>query len=145
MPLGQIGLGYKGTALAMIIDVFAGPLLGYLTTMTHPFKRRGVFLGAINLEAFTDVEDFKNNMDDLIRDIKSSKKADGFEEILIPGEPEWRELEKRSREGIFIDDDTYREIMKTGEEMGLDTSKYQGKPGKLKITHPSYTLKQRYE
>jgi uncharacterized oxidoreductase len=145
MPLGQTGLGYKGTALAMIIDVFAGPLLGYFTTIAHPFKRRGVFFGAINLEAFTDVDEFKNNMDEVIRDIKSSKKAEGFDEIMIPGEPEWRELEKRSKEGIFIDDDTYQEILKTAEEMGLDTSKYKGKPGKLKITHPSYTLRQRYK
>jgi len=62
-----------------------------------------------------------------------------------PGEPEWREQERRLREGIYIDDEIYRRILDTAEKVGVDTTKYKGKPGRLEITHPSYTLKDRYE
>ena len=145
LPLGQDGLGYKGMALNMIIDILSGPLLGYRATKAGPFQRRGVFLGAINIEAFTPLDVFKEGVDAMIEDLKSSRLAPGFEEITVPGEPEWREQERRLREGIYLDDEVYRRILDTAEKVGVDTSGYQGKPGKIEITHPSYTLKDRYE
>ena len=144
LPLGQAGLGYKGMALSMIIDILAGPLLGFKAAQVHPFRRRGVFLGAINVEAFTEIDAFKENVDAVIADLKDSRLASGFEEIMVPGEPEWRELERRRREGIYLDDEIYRRILDTAEEVGLDHRRYKGRPGKARITHPSYTLKQRY-
>jgi uncharacterized oxidoreductase len=144
LPLGQTGLGYKGMALSMIIDVLAGPLLGLSATKAHPFKRRGVFLGAIDIETFTSLEKFKEDIDNMIADLKSSRLAEGFEEILIPGEPEWREQERRLKEGIYLDDSIYQDILETAKKVGVDTSKFEVKPGKTEISHPSYTLKHQY-
>ncbi|MGD2200944.1 MAG: Ldh family oxidoreductase [Candidatus Bathyarchaeota archaeon] len=143
-PLGQEGLGYKGMTFSMILNVLAGPLLGHVVTQAHSFKRCGVFLGAIDIEAFVPVETFKEGIDALIDDMKSSRLAEGFEEILIPGEPEWRQLEKRRKEGLYLDDEIYQRILETAESKGVDTSRYRGRPGKLEITHPSYTLEDRY-
>lgn len=146
LPLGQKGLGYKGMALSMMIEILAGPLLGIIAEPdTHPFERRGVFLGAINIEAFTDLKTFKQSMDSIISDLKSSRLANGFEEILVPGEPEWREMERRKREGVFLDDEIFQRILDTAKQFNLDPSKYEAKPGKLEVTHPSYTLKDKYE
>ncbi len=47
--------------------------------------------------------------------VKSSKLAEGFSEILIPGEPERRERERRERDGIPVDDETWRQIRETAE------------------------------
>jgi uncharacterized oxidoreductase len=145
LPLGQKGLGYKGMALSLLIDILAGPLMGYFVTQAHPLKRRGVFFGAINVDAFTPVEEFKMGVDEIITDIKSSKLAENFEEILMPGEPEWREYNRRMKEGIFIDDSIYDKIMETASNVGVDTSLYEGKSGKVSITHPSYKLTDRYQ
>jgi len=144
LPLGQTGLGYKGMALSMIIDVLAGPLLGLSATKGHPFRRRGVFLGAIHVETFTSLDKFKEGIDNMIADVKSSRLAEGFEEILIPGEPEWREQERRLKEGIYLDDSIYQDILETARKVGVDTSKYEAEPDKAEITHPSYTLKHQY-
>jgi LDH2 family malate/lactate/ureidoglycolate dehydrogenase len=145
LPLGQIGLGYKGMALSMIIDILTGPLLGLLAEPGfHAFKRRGVFLGAIDIEAFTEIDDFIESIDSMITDLKSSRLAEGFDEILIPGEPEWREMEYRKREGIPLDEAIFNNILDTINKLGLDPSKYEIKKGKLEINHPSYTLKQKY-
>jgi LDH2 family malate/lactate/ureidoglycolate dehydrogenase len=142
LPLGQTGLGYKGMALAMIIDIFSGPLIGVF--QGGEWERRGVFFGAINVEAFTSIEEFKKNVDAVIADTKSSDLAPGFKEILTPGEPEWREQERRLKEGIFLDDVIYQQILDTAAKVGVDTFKYKGKAGEAEVTHPSYTLKQRY-
>ncbi|MCW3991840.1 MAG: Ldh family oxidoreductase [Candidatus Bathyarchaeota archaeon] len=144
LPLGQTGLGYKGMALSMVIDILGGPLLGLGAAQVHAFRRRGVFLGAINIEAFTPIDQFKECMDDIIVDLKSSRLAGGFEEILMPGEPEWREMERRKREGIFLDDGIYQRILNTAKTLGVNVSKFKGTLGKTDITHPSYTLKYRY-
>jgi len=144
LPLGQAGLGYKGMALSLMVDILAGPLLGLSAVEVHPFKRRGIFLAAIDVEAFTPIDQFKEAMDSVIDDLKSARLARGFDEIMVPGEPEWREQERRLREGIYLDDPIYRDILKTAKELGVDTSKYKGRPGKIEVTHPSYTLKHRY-
>jgi LDH2 family malate/lactate/ureidoglycolate dehydrogenase len=145
LPLGQTGLGYKGMALSMIIEILTGPLLGLIAEAgTRSFERRGVFLGAINIEAFTTIEVFKVSIDTMISDLKSSRLAEGFEEILIPGEPEYREEERRKGEGIYLDDSVYEKILDTANKLGVQLNEYETKPGKLEIKHPSYTLKQRY-
>lgn len=145
LPLGQTGLGYKGMALSMMIETLTGPLLGLIATPgTQPFRRRGVFLGAIDIEAFTEIEVFKKSVDFMISDLKSSRLAEGFDEILVPGEPEWREEKRRKRDGIYLDDSIYDRIYETAKKLGLQPDKYKVRPGKLEIKHPSYTLKQKY-
>jgi len=144
LPLGQTGLGYKGMALAMVIDVFSGPLLGTFKSETGPYQRRGVFFGVINIEAFTPLEEFKKGVDGIIANLKASKLAPGFKEILSPGEPEWREQQRRLKEGIFLDDPIYQTVLDAATKLGVDISKYKGKAGTAEITHPSYTLKERY-
>jgi uncharacterized oxidoreductase len=145
LPLGQTGLGYKGMALSMIIDILAGPLMGYVINQDHAFKRRGVFLGAIDPEAFTTIDKYMEGVDELVDYLKSSRLAKGFDEILVPGEPEWRQMDKRRKEGIFLDDEIYQRILDTAEGLGVEVSRYQGKAGKLEVTHPSYILKNKYE
>jgi len=144
LPLGQPGLGYKGMALSMMINILAGPLLGHVVTQAHAFRRCGVFLGAIDPEAFTPLETFKEGMDALISDMKSSRLAEGFDEITVPGEPEWRTMERRLKEGIYLDDEIYGRILDTAKRLGVSTMGYEGKPGKESVVHPSYTLKDMY-
>jgi LDH2 family malate/lactate/ureidoglycolate dehydrogenase len=144
LPLGQTGLGYKGMALSMIIDLLAGPLLGYTITKDQAFKRRGVFLGAINIEALTAFKQYEEGVDVLLADLKSSRKAEGFDEIMYPGEPEAREMKKRLVEGLYLDDEIYSRILETARTVGVDTSEYKGELKNVKITHPSYTLGYKY-
>ena len=62
---------------------------------------------------------FDQDVDQLVDYVKSSKLAEGFNEILIPGEPEQRERERREREGISVDEETWRQICRTGERYGV--------------------------
>jgi uncharacterized oxidoreductase len=143
LPLGQTGLGYKGYALSFVEQIFTGPLIGAVKRAGF-VRTGGVLFQVINIEAFVPLDEFKQDVDDLITDIKSSKLAPGFKEILIAGEPEWREQGRRLKEGIFIDDSIYQQILDTAKRVGVDIEPYKGKAGAAEVTHPSYTLKDRY-
>jgi uncharacterized oxidoreductase len=144
LPLGQPGLGYKGMALSLMVNILAGPLLGHVETSGHAFRRCGIFLAAIDPGAFTQMETFRAGMDALVSDVKSSRLAEGFDEIMVPGEPEWRTMERRRKEGIYLDDEIYGRILETAERLGVGTAGYEGRLGRESEVHPSYSLKYRY-
>jgi len=57
---------------------------------------------ALNIACFTDLKEYKARVDDLIDSIKALPKADGFDEILMPGELEERRCVERMTTGIPI-------------------------------------------
>ena len=65
-------------------------------------------------------EEFKKRIDFMIQDIKSSAKRPGFNEILLPGEPEWIEEEKARKEGVYLDDPWWQSIVDTAKELGIN-------------------------
>jgi LDH2 family malate/lactate/ureidoglycolate dehydrogenase len=51
--------------------------------------------------------------------VRATPPAEGFDEVLIPGEPERRSAERRRKEGIPVAEDTWQAIMKTASEVGV--------------------------
>src|SRR2546430_6066142 len=107
--------GHKGYGLAVMVDVLSAVLSGAnWGPFTPPFalrqemptrsvgKGNGHFFGALRIDAFIDTDEFKRQIDDLIRTLRKTRPAPGTSGPLIPGDPE-REAEKvRRREGIPI-------------------------------------------
>ena len=58
------------------------------------------FFLALNPAFFSSHEAFAERVDKLWRDAKSIRPADGFAEVLLPGELEWREEQRRTKDGI---------------------------------------------
>jgi len=122
LPLGG-NVGYKGYALGLVVDVLGGALTGAGCASSEEYKGgNGVFIMVLNVANFTSVQDFKKRVDTLIRTIKTSRVAPGFNRILIPGEPEIQESIRRSKEGIPIDDETWRSITEIAKEVGVSIS-----------------------
>jgi LDH2 family malate/lactate/ureidoglycolate dehydrogenase len=67
-------------------------------------------LCAIDIATFTNVETYKEHIDNLIDGIKALPKAEGVSEIFVPGEPEWRTLEERTKNGIPLPDKTIENL-----------------------------------
>ncbi len=119
--------GPKGYALGLMIEIFSSRLTGmpYGAHIIRKFDDwqnktfTGHYLQAIDISAFLPVEEFKKGMDELIADLKSQPTAPGVEEILIPGEPEWRQKQKRLREGCPIRGEDAHLLAKLGEDMGV--------------------------
>jgi len=116
LPVG----GYKGFGLSLVVDVLGGALTGAGCSSTEFQRGNGVIMYAIKIESFTPATTFKERVDNLIRSIKSTPTAPGYSEILVPGEPEFRTMEERSKKGIEVDDMTWQALRSLGKELGLD-------------------------
>jgi ureidoglycolate dehydrogenase (NAD+) len=78
------------------------------------------FLVAVDLGMLTDLETYKTDVDALIAQIKSLPKAEGVEEILVPGEPEHRMDAHRWQAGIPLPDGTVRNLIAAAEQLDLE-------------------------
>lgn len=124
LPLGG-PVAYKGFGLGLMIDILGGALTGAGVASGPEFKGgNGVLMGAIDVSSFVEPERFARSVDDLIRRIKSSKRAPGVDEILIPGEPEAREEARRLREGIYVEEETWDDLLNAGRSVGADVSSW---------------------
>jgi LDH2 family malate/lactate/ureidoglycolate dehydrogenase len=105
--------GHKGYGLAVMVDVLSAVLSGAnWGPFVPPFALRqeiptrsvgkgiGHFFGALRIDAFIDQDEFKRQIDELVRTLRKTRPAPGTAGPLIPGDPE-REAEAiRRREGI---------------------------------------------
>ena len=104
LPIG----GYKGYGLALVFGLLAGTLNGAAmgrdvvdfnnddTTATNT----GHVIVAINVAMFRDIAKFKTSVDQLVRDIRSSKRIPGVDAIRLPGEQSHAKRLERTRLGI---------------------------------------------
>jgi LDH2 family malate/lactate/ureidoglycolate dehydrogenase len=103
LPMG----GPKGSALAIMMDVFSGVLsgsafAGHVTNPYDPSKPADVghFLVAIKPDLFMSIEEFKERMDYLYGRVCGSDKMAGVDRIYFPGEMEQLMQEQRLKTGI---------------------------------------------
>jgi len=131
LPLGGAGeelSGHKGYGLALLVDILCGvlPGAGYATYVYpkddagDPLPSNiGHFFGALRVDSFRPLEEFKASMDDIIRILRNSAKAVEQECILIHGEKEFEMAEERMREGIPLHPKVARDLQAIGEELGV--------------------------
>lgn len=126
-PLG----GPKGYGLAIIIDILSGILTGssfglHINRMYDNFSEPqaiGHLLGAINISTYIPIKEFKGQMDQMIREIRSVPPANGFNRVLLPGEPELQEEKRRLREGIPLSEEIYKELEDLSREFGVELAR----------------------
>jgi uncharacterized oxidoreductase len=117
LPLGG-PTGYKGFALGLLVEVLGSALAGVSTT-DQTVRGNGVCFVLIDPAAFCPIGRFKELVDGLIAYVKSSPPAPGFEEVLVPGEVEFRALRRRLGEGVPVDDVTWRAIADHAGRLGV--------------------------
>jgi LDH2 family malate/lactate/ureidoglycolate dehydrogenase len=102
LPLGatrELG-SHKGYGLALMVETFATLLSGTLPFGLDRSTGYKHFLAAYNIAAFTDVEVFKANMDEMLIWLRETPPAPGQERVLYPGLLEHEETEERRKHGI---------------------------------------------
>src|SRR5499426_1114427 len=91
---------HKGYGFALMAEVLSTLLAGALPTMLTPGSGSKNHFAAYNIEAFTDLEQFKDTMDDMLRTLRTAQPAPDQERVLYPGLSEHEEVEKRRANGI---------------------------------------------
>ena len=121
LPLGgtrEIG-SHKGFGLSMMIEILCGVLQG---TGGGPHRRQGVahYFMAIDVERFTDLAEFKNDMDNYLRTILECKPAPGESRVVYPGYLEHEDEVDRLANGIPYHPEVIEWFKKTTDELGVD-------------------------
>jgi len=119
--------GPKGYGLAVIFDILSGPLTGALFGKKLPLmygdydkhRELGHFIGAIRIENFVPVEEFKKNVGAMIDDIHATPAAPGFERVLVPGEKEYLTQLQYEKEGIPVPSEILKELQASAKGLGL--------------------------
>ena len=123
---------HKGYALGSIVDIFsavlggasygpwAPPFPAYVPMPTGmPGVGLGHFFGAMRVDAFRPANEFKSHMDNWISRFRQATPAEGYEKVLIPGDPE-RETEAiRTAEGVPLANSVVVELQKVAAQFGL--------------------------
>ena len=122
VPLGGPTYGYKGYGLAFMIDLLCGALNGmtygrHINNMYEDLdkpRKIGHFLMAIDPGRFAGADTLEETVEAAIDDVKAQPG-----EILVPGDPELIEQEKRRVEGIPIDAEALADMKKWSARLGV--------------------------
>jgi len=75
---------------------------------------------AIDVGSIMPIQEFKDRMDWLIREIKGSSKAQGSERIYLPGEMEWERRDEALAKGMQLPEDVIASLAGMAEDVGLE-------------------------
>ena len=125
---------HKGFGLSATVDILSGllsganygpwvpPFVSFLDPPKDPVgKGIGHFLGAMRVDGFRPVDEFKHHMDQWIERFKSAKTISEDQKVIIPGEPESQEEQKRQSHGIPLIDAVVTDLNELAQKLGLKT------------------------
>ncbi len=93
---------YKGSGLALICEILAGPLVGAACCGLGDSKGNwGHLIFGIDPELLMDRGQLKKTVADIVRKVKSTRRLPGVEEIFVPGEKEARLVRERKESGMI--------------------------------------------
>ncbi len=82
----------------------------------------GHFFGALRIDGFRPVHEFKADMDELITRIKNSPKAQGADRIYIHGEKEFEKQAEREANGIPLHEKVVATLRQIAVELNVPFS-----------------------
>ena len=112
LPFG----GHKGYALSLLVGMLGG-LSGNFDIKTGSMG--GYFMQAINIEAYTPLKDYQQGVRAFLDGMKRTPPAPGFDEVLAPGDFEYRARTHRLAHGIDLPDTIYRQICQCAEKLNV--------------------------
>jgi LDH2 family malate/lactate/ureidoglycolate dehydrogenase len=121
LPLGgtREGGSHKGYGLGILVEILCGVLTGTITALNENQDPRGHFFGAIRVDAFRPVLEFKQDMDRLIRDLKATPAAKGQERVYVAGEIEFETAAERAEHGVPLHRSVLKGLREVGEQLGV--------------------------
>ncbi|MBI3953649.1 MAG: Ldh family oxidoreductase, partial [Chloroflexi bacterium] len=107
--------------LGVMVDVLCGilPGIGYSLVLGREqgTASAGHFFGALRVDAFRPLADFKAMVDQMVRDLHACPPL-GQERVLVPGDKERAAFADRSAHGIPLHIKVVEALRKLGEEQG---------------------------
>ena len=104
-------------------DLMAGALAHTGVSGEDTPRGNGLLLQAINISDFLPLEQYTATMIRYRKWIKSARKSAGVDEILMPGEKDYRTVAQRLKEGIPIPEGVWDEVLATAKKVGAGNTR----------------------
>ena len=122
--------GYKGLGIAYAVEIMTGLLNGgvFLDAMKGMYKYpddpslTSHMMMAINISAIMDQDEVQKRMTGFMQKIHASPMWDEKQEMLVPGEIEYRTMQQRKQNGIPIPINLYDELLALAKEMDVQST-----------------------
>src|SRR6201991_4925835 len=124
---------HKGFGLSATVDILSAvlsganygpwvpPFVAFLDPPSNPVGQGiGHFLGAMRVDGFRPVDEFKSHLDNWIERFKTSATVDASKKVIIPGEPELEAETHRATHGIPLVDAVVTDLNILAERFGVD-------------------------
>lgn len=118
--------GPKGSGLGLMIECLTSLLAGLpllASAFENPVERtdyvQNAFAAAIDPSWLPAAATFQQEVDRLARDIAAQPRADGFDEILMPGERGDREMARSARNGVELTPVLWKQLADTAASLGV--------------------------
>lgn len=124
---------HKGYCLGAWVDIFSGvlsganygpwvpPFVSFLSPPSDPVGDGiGHFFGAMRVDAFRPVLEFKEHMDNWISRFRSATPVEGIDRVIIPGDPERETSEGRIRNGIPLNAKVIQDLHSLASRFSID-------------------------
>lgn len=93
---------HKGAGLALLLEILAGPMVNAKAGRKAATDGGWGFLMIVfNPELLSDTDQYLSKLDKLVEEVKSTKRAPGFDEISLPGEKTSANLQKNKNLSII--------------------------------------------
>src|SRR5262249_5982526 len=125
--LNPIG-GYKGSGLALVLGLLAGPLnggafgrggIGFNYDDEHALDTRHVMM-ALEVARFGPLAAFKAELDRHLRDLSGSRSLPGFGSVRLPGRERLRRRNDRVKNGVPMPRELIVELDKLAGDLGIE-------------------------
>jgi LDH2 family malate/lactate/ureidoglycolate dehydrogenase len=99
---------YKGYGLAAMVNILSSCLSGasLITDPMHTKKPQGMDIGhffmAIDPGLFREQDEFTADVTRFCNDLRATKPVDPAQPVMVAGDPQWNNAEKRTRDGIPV-------------------------------------------
>jgi len=125
LPIG----GPKGYGLSLIFGILAGTLNGAsfgrdvvdFNADSETVTNTGQFVIALDIKAFTDVDKFKQGIDEIYQQMKSSPLLPGYDEIRLPGERLAAVTKARTESGIPVAAQLRESLSALADKLGVQS------------------------
>lgn len=115
---------HKGSGLAVMCEIMAGAIAGG-QRVDQPVRGgilNSMLATVIDLSQLGDPAAIAAGVEATKAHIRTSRVAPGFDEVLLPGEPERRAADERGEAGIAVDATTWRDIVEAAGKLGISQS-----------------------
>jgi LDH2 family malate/lactate/ureidoglycolate dehydrogenase len=123
MPIAS----YKGSGLALVLGLLGGPLnraafgrdVKDLTSDQVRETNTGHVVIALDVARFRPLDEFTEEIDRHLRDLASSKRLPGFDEIHIPGQGRAARRDDRIKNGVPLSETLLKQVDDVARSLGI--------------------------